>query len=27
VVFVIAMVLGMLAYEWLEGRRAKAATA
>jgi uncharacterized membrane protein YedE/YeeE len=27
VVFVIAMVLGMLAFEWLEGRRAKAATA
>jgi len=27
VVFVIAMVLGMLAYEWLEGRRTKAATA
>jgi uncharacterized membrane protein YedE/YeeE len=27
VVFVIAMVLGMLAFEWLEGRRMKAATA
>ena len=27
VVFVIAMVLGMLAFEWLEGRRAKATAA
>jgi hypothetical protein len=27
VVFVIAMVLGMLAFEWVEGRRMKAATA
>ncbi len=27
VVFVIAMVLGMLAFEWLEGRRMKAAAA
>lgn len=27
VVFVIAMVLGMLAFEWLEGRRMKAASA
>ncbi|MFM2187897.1 MAG: hypothetical protein RIR43_2469 [Pseudomonadota bacterium] len=27
VVFVIAMVLGMLAFEWLEGRRAKTAAA